>query len=470
MEQAVGHHHGFEVLQDRVVGMVVDATHPDYEKARRAWNLVVDQHPTLIVFAQSAQDVVEAVRYANEEGLRIAVTATGHGVVRPADGAMLINLSQMNGVTVYAAKQTVRIEGGAKWGAVLEKTQVQGLAPLLGSSPDVGAVGYTLGGGLGWLARKYGLSADSVVAFEVVTSDGRVLRASADENADLFWGLRGGGGSLAIVTAMEVRLYPITSVYGGNLFYPATKAREVMTRYREWIATAPDELTSSIVLMNFPPMPELPEFLRGQSFAIVRGCYAGPPAQGEKLLSFWRDWQAPAIDDFKEIPFSQVATISNDPVDPLPGLSSGAWIRALDDGAIETLVRFGLGDGAPSPLTVTEVRHAGGAIARVDGHSAAYGNRDAQHIMQIIAMTPTPVARAAVLQHLGAFKEALQPYLTGGVYMNFLEGEEAQARVRDGFAPDTFRRLSELKAQFDPRNVLGFSANIEPAPVAPVAP
>lgn len=470
MEQAVGSKNGYSALQERVAGMVVDATHPKYEEARKAWNLVVDQHPAFIVFARSTQDVLEAVRYANELGLRIAVTATGHGVVRPADGAMLLNLSQMNDVSVYAAKQTARVEGGVKWGAVLEKAQAHGLAPLLGSSPDVGAVGYTLGGGIGWLARKYGLSADSVLAFEVVSSDGRMLRASADENADLFWGLRGGGGSLAIVTAMEIRLYPVTAVYGGNLFYPAAQAREIATRYREWIATAPEELTSSIALMNFPPMPELPEFLRGQSFAIVRGCYAGLAAQGEELLRFWRDWQAPIVDDFKEMPFSQVASISNDPVDPLPALSSGAWIRALDDGTIETLVRFGLGEDGPSPLTAIEVRHAGGAIARVDGRSAAYGNREAQHIMQVIAITPTPEARAAVLQHLSAFKDALQPYLTGGVYLNFLEGEEAQTRVRDGFAPDAFRRLGELKAGLDPRNLFGFSANIEPAPAAPIAP
>lgn len=463
MQQVVGSQNGSAALQQHIAGTVIGPAHPSYDEARKAWNLVVDQRPALIIFAQGVQDVQEAVNYANDAGLRIAVTATGHGVVRPADGAVLLNLSRMNGVDVNPARQTARVQGGVKWGVVLEKTQAHGLAPLLGSSPDVGAVGYTIGGGIGWLARKYGLSADSVLAFEVVTSDGQLLRASADENPDLFWGLRGGGGSLAIVTAMEIRLYPVTTVYGGNLFYPAAQAREVATRYRDWLAGAPDDLTTSVAFMNFPPLPDLPDFLRGNSFAIVRGCYAGPVARGEDLLSYWRDWRAPLVDDFKAMPFGEVATISNDPVDPLPGVSSSAWIRALEDDAIKTLVRFSLGSDGPSPLTATEVRHAGGAIARVDGRSAAYGNRDAQHLMQTIAITPTPEARAAALTHIEALKEALQPSLTGGVYMNFLEGEEAQTRVKDGFEPDAFRRLSQLKAEMDPHNLLAFSANVTPS-------
>lgn len=463
MTQVYGGDVSSATLQARIAGTVMDAHDARYDEARKAWNLVVDQRPALIVFAENSEDVVQAVRFANEAQLRIAVTATGHGVVRPADGAMLINLSRMDGVSVYAAKQTARVEGGVKWGPVLEKTQAHGLAPLLGSSPDVGAVGYTLGGGMGWLARKYGLSADSVVAFEVVTSDGRQLRASADENADLFWGLRGGGGSLAIVTAMEIRLYPVSTVYGGNLFYPAAQARQVISRYRDWIAAAPDELTSSFSLMNFPPMPDLPEFLRGQSFIMVRGCFTGPATEGEELLKFWREWQAPVVDDFKEMPFSQVATISNDPVDPLPALTSGAWLRDLSDEAIDVMVRFALGDERPSPFTFTEVRHAGGAIARVDGRSAAYGNRDAQHILQVVSIMPNAEAQAAVLQHLEDFNNALQAHLTGGVYMNFLEGDEAQARVRDGYNADAFLRLQALKAQMDPRNVLAHGTNIEPA-------
>src|SRR5690606_20235033 len=194
--------------------------------------------------------VAAAVRFARANDMHVVVQATGHGFTLPANDAVLINMSRMNYVDVNADAQTAWIEGGSKWWPVLEKAQAVGLMPLLGSTPDVGAVGYTLGGGVGWLARKYGLSADSVNAFEVVTADGEILWASDHENSDLFWALRGGGGSFGVVTGMEIRLYPVTTVYGGNLYYPAEMAKEVMTRFREWIKTTPEELTSSVVLMN----------------------------------------------------------------------------------------------------------------------------------------------------------------------------------------------------------------------------
>ena len=285
-------------LRASVTGQVITPNNDAYDKARQAWNLTVDQHPALIVVAQTDIDIVEAVKFANMQGLDIAVMATGHGTIREADHSMLIVTSQLTDVRVSVEAQTAWVSAGAKWGRVLEAAQAVGLAPLLGSSPDVGAVGYTLGGGMGWLARKYGLSTDSVNRFELVTADGQMLRASATENADLFWGLRGGGGNFGVITGMEIQLYPVTTVYGGNLFYPADKAKEVYAHYRHWIANAPDELTSSVVLMNFPPVPEVPEFLRGQSFVIVRGCYSGPMEEGEELLKHWRTWQAPLIDDF----------------------------------------------------------------------------------------------------------------------------------------------------------------------------
>jgi hypothetical protein len=316
---------------------------------------------------------------------------------------------------------------------------------------------------MGWLARHFGLAADSVNYFEVVTADGRQVRASADENRDLFWGLRGGGGSLAIVTGMEVRLFPVTMVYGGNLIYPAALAPEVFRRYRDWVTALPEEMTSSIVLMNYPPFPEVPEVLRGQSMVIVRGCFCGPAVLGAALLQEWRQWQAPLIDDFKEMPFAAVATISNDPLDPVPGSSSGAWLHGLSDAAIATLIAHMVPAQGRSPLTVAEVRHAGGAIARVDADSAAYGNREAPFILQMIAITPTPEVHAQAQQTMTAVKEGLRSDLTGGVYLNFLEGAEAQARIADGYSPAAFIRLQALKAQYDPENRLGYSFNIRPA-------
>lgn len=462
MEMALNVDPDFAVLQRMIEGTVIGPMDAQYEEARRAWNLSVEQRPAVIVFAENSDDVIEAVRFARGAGLRVAVTATGHGVIRPADGALLLNLSRLNSIDVDVQAKMARLGGGVKWGPVLAATQAHGLAPLLGSSPDVGAVGYTLGGGMGWLARKYGLSADSVLWFEVVTSEGRKARASAEENSDLFWALRGGGGSLAIVTEMAVRLYAVTEVYGGNLFYPLGQAREVMARYREWVRDAPEELTSSIVLMNFPPIPDIPEFLRGQSFVIVRGCYAGPVTEGEQLVQQWREWQAPLIDDFKAMPFADVATISNDPVDPLPGFSSGMWLRELSDDVIESLIGYGAPSGGPPPLVVTEVRHAGGAIARGNGSDAAYGNRVAPHNLQVIAITPSPEVRQMVEGHWQAMRAALTPYGTGGSYLNFLEGSEAQERVGEGFSSEVYGRLRALKARWDPDNVLAYSTHIAP--------
>jgi FAD/FMN-containing dehydrogenase len=412
----------------------------------------VDQHPALIVIPQSAEDIAEAVRFADEQDLPVAVKATGHGTIREANDSLLIDTSQLVEVHVDAAAQTAWVSAGAKWGRVLDAAQAVGLAPLLGSTPDVGAVGYTLGGGMGWLARKYGLSADSVNYFELVTADGQQVRASAQENADLFWGLRGGGGNFGVVTGMEIKLYPVTMVYGGNLFYPIGMAKEVYARYRNWIADAPDELTSSVVLMNFPPVPAVPEFLRGQSFVLVRGAYSGPVGKGEELLEYWRAWQPPLVDTFKALPFSAVAAISNDPLDPMPSLSSGAWLKDIDDETVETLIRFVVPQNQPPMLVFAEVRLAGGAISRVDPQSAAYGNRDALYSLQVVAGVPTPEIHAAVKSHVAKMKETLGSHLHGGVYLNFVEGAEARESAKKGYSAEAYERLQMLKGKYDPRN------------------
>ena len=453
----------FKALQMQLQGQVIIPDDPDYETARLAWNRRVDQYPALIVVAESAQDVATAVNFAQHQGLGVAVQATGHGNVRPADDCLLILTREMKKVTIDPIAQTAHVEAGAQWGSVLAAAQQNGLAPLLGSSPTVGAVGYTLGGGLGWLGRKYGLSADNVLEFELVTADGQIRHTSANENSDLFWGLRGGGGSLGIVTSMTIRLFPVTQVYAGNLYYPANMAQAVFRHYRDWVAGAPDELTSSVLVMNFPPIPELPEFLRGQTFAMVRGCYCGSTADGQVLLRHWRDWQPPLIDDFKEMPFSEAASISSDPVDPLPAFNSGAWLRELSDEAIDALLSFGVGESGPSPLIFVEVRHAGGAIGRTAGETAVFGNRDAEFIISLVGLSPTAEMQQHLVGYTGELMEQLWPWLTGGVYMNFIDGAESQQRIRDGLASGGYERLAQLKAQVDPHNLLRYSFNISPA-------
>ncbi len=443
-------------FKSRIMGEVTLPGDPRYDEARMAWNLTFDQRPAMIVEAAGAADVAEAVRFARGSGLGLATQATGHGPIGLPDGGLLLLTGRMKEMRIDPEARTAWLSAGLKWGEVLEKTQQYGLAPLLGSSPDVGVVGYTLGGGFGWLGRKYGLSTDSVTTFEVVTADGALLCASAQENPELYWALRGGGGSFGIVTAMEIRLYPVDTVYGGNLIYPAVQAKEVMQRYREWTRTAPDELTSSVVLMNFPPFPAIPEFLRAKSFVMVRGCYTGPVEEGEDLLKSWRDWQSPLLDDFKVMPFSQVATISSDPVDPVPAESSGGWMNGLSDEAIDAIIAHTLPAGGPPNLMFTEVRHFGGAIRRVDPAAAAFSHRDAEMLMFCVGGAPTPADVARVRQAIANMKQAMQSAMTGGVYMNFVHGEEARQRTKDGYSPETYRRLQELKASLDPENIFRF--------------
>lgn len=450
----------WRTLQTHIQGTVIMPGDADYDDARMAWNLAFEHRPPVIVMAETANDVAEAVRLARAEGMDIAVQATGHGFTLPANDALLINMSRMTHVEVDAAAQTAWVEGGSKWWPVLEKAQAVGLVPLLGSTPDVGAVGYTLGGGLGWLARKYGLSADSVNAFEVVTAQGDILWASEKENSDLFWALRGGGGSFGVITGMEIRLYPVTTVYAGNLYYPAEMAKEVMTRYREWIANTPEELTSSALLMNYPPIPDVPDFLRGQSFVQVRGAYVGTMEAGEELMKYWREWKAPAFDMFGPLPLIRAAEISNDPVDPTSALVTGVWLKDLSDEAIDTIIRFGL---APNGVTISEIRHVGdGAISRVDKHANAYGNRDASLVLEIIGISPTQELWHAANAYAQEYKRALAGHLTGGVYINFLEGDERQARTKDAFTAENFRKLMAIKAKYDPENVFSHSFNIPP--------
>ncbi len=452
-----------ETLQDKLQHKVVLPGDADYDALRMAWNLSFDQHPAVILVAENAEDIMGGLRYARREGLGVAIQATGHGVARPADDCLLIVTSKMVDVQIDAANQTAWVSAGAKWGRVLAAAQSHGLAPLLGSSPDVGAVGYTLGGGLGWLARKFGLAADSVIYFELVTADGHFLRVSPTENPELFWGLRGGGGNFGVITGMKIQLYPVTTVYGGNLIYPISLAKEVLTRYRAWIATAPEELTSSVLIMNYPPLPMVPEPLRGQSVIQVRGCYAGPVEKGAELVQQWRDWMPPMMDMFGEMPFSQVAMISNEPEDPMPGKSTSVWLRELNDETIDILIRYGV---THNGLMVTEVRHIGGAVAKVNTQANAYSNRDASLLLQMVSMAPTSEAGQMAEEYTDQIKDELRPYSMAGVYINFLEGKERRERTQQAYSAETYDRLRALKAQYDPDNLFRYGFRIPPAGAA----
>ena len=446
-----------EALRGQLSGAVLVPGDDGYDAARQGWSLTVVQHPALVVLAENKEDVATAVRYAAQHDLGLAVMATGHGLVRKADGALLLNVANMKGVRIDPETRTAWVPAGAQWGEVLAPAQAHGLAPLLGSSPTVGAIGYTLGGGMGWLVRKYGLASDSVRSFEVVTADGQIKTASADENSDLFWALRGGKGGLAVVTGMEIDLHPVSMVYGGNLIYPAAQASDLLRRYRGWINEAPEELTTSIALMNLPPIEDVPEPLRGQSVVMVRGCYCGPIEEGEQYFAQWRAETEPLMDMVGPLPFAQVAAISMDPEGPVPGLSSGTWLKSLDDEVLDIIAQNAFAEQGPPPLMITEVRHVGGAKGRVDTGGSAIGHRDTELVLQLVGMTPTPEIYGFVRGHMDQFLAALAGHEDGS-YPNFIEGDESRARLEEGYPPETYEQLRALKEQIDPDNLFRYGA------------
>jgi FAD/FMN-containing dehydrogenase len=449
-------------LKSSIQGELFTPGDDGYQQAWMGWNLSVQQSPAIVIVARSAEDISQALRFASAAGMGVSVQSTGHGVILPADGGMLIVTSELTDVSIDPDARTARVGAGVKWGAVLEAAQTYGLAPLLGSSPTVGVVGYTLGGGLGWLARKYGLAVDSVRSIDLVTADGNPLTTNPDQSPDLFWAMRGGGGGFGAVTALELELYPVAAVYGGTLIYPVELAEEVLQRYAKWTLDLPEDWTTSVKLANFPPVEMLPEFLRGKSFAMLNGCYCGSAEEGEAYLKEWLDWGAHIQSSFRVMPFSDVASISQDPVDPSPATHNGAWLKELNPESIGTILQFATPQDGPCPITICEVRHVGGAMGRVPSEENAYGLRDCPLLMDIVAFTPTPEFHAMVNQHIRQFKTALEPHLAEGAYMNFLEGEEARQRTRQAFPGDKFERLSAIKRLYDPQNLFRFGYNIPP--------
>lgn len=452
---------GIAELADHPDLDVFEPGDPGYDTWRAAWNTAVEHLPLAVAVPTSTHGVVAVATFARRHGIPVAIQAGGHGPTRAARRAILLNLARLNDVQVDLRAHTARIAGGAKWQAVLDVATPHGLAPLLGSTPDVSAVGYTLGGGLGWLARKYGTSADSVLAFEVVTARGDLVRAAADEHPELFWALRGAGaGHLGVVTAMECRLYPIAEVYAGNLFYPASMAVEVMTRWRDWLPTVPDDLTSAVTLLNFPGTDDVPEELRGESFVLVRGAYDGPAEEGDQLLAYWRDWRDPALDSFGPLPFARVAEISADPLEPVPYEGTGQWLRSLSDETIAELARAAFPQDRTPLLVQTELRHAGGAIARETAHPAAFGNRDAAILLELVGVTPSADEVAAVRALVTEVVGRVAADLTGGHYLNYLEGDDRRYGVARGTAPGAYPRLAALKAQLDPDNLFDHGLDV----------
>jgi FAD binding domain/Berberine and berberine like len=449
-----------DALRRELRGSLTAPGDASWDEARAAWNLFADQRPAAVVHAESVADVVATVNYAREHGLGVAPQGTGHFALPLGDleGTILLKTSRMRKVEVDAAARRVRVEAGVIWQEVLDAAQPHGLTALAGSSHDVGVVGYSLGGGMGWLARRYGLSANSVTAVEIVTADGRFVRADARNDADLFWAVRGGGGSFGVVTALELELYPVAEVYAGVLFFPLERAYEVLHEWRQWTENVPDTMTSCGRILRFPPIPEIPEPLRGNSFAVIEVAYTGHPEVGLELLAPLRAL-GPAMDTVARIPASALTQIHMDPPSPAPGVGDGGFLATLPTAAIEAMLEVA-GPGVESPLLSVEIRHLGGALAREKPGHGAVGTIDARYVFFSVGVAVSPETGALVAQHAAMVREALAEWEDTRTYFNFTE------RDVDGdelYPSATHARLREIKAKYDPDELLRVVHPIRPA-------
>jgi FAD/FMN-containing dehydrogenase len=448
-------------LRARMDGHVVVPGDAEWDVARQAWNLAVDQRPAAVALPESADDVIAVVEYARAHGLRVAAQGTGHNAapLGPLDDTVLVKTSRMRGVRVDPRASTVRVEAGVLWQEATNAAAEHGLAALAGSSPDVGVVGYSLGGGISWLARKHGLSANSVVAVEIVTADGRLVRADSEHEAELFWAVRGGGGSFGVVTALELRLFPIKEVYAGVLFFPLERASEVLHAWRTWVDGVPDEVTSVGRILQFPPIPDLPDFLSGRSFAVVEANSLLGEDETARLLEPLRAL-GPEIDTFATIPASSLSKLHMDPEQPVPGIGDGMMLADLTGEGIDAFVTAAAG----SALLSAEIRHLGGALARSAPHHGAADKLDAGFIMFAVGIPMNAEIAAAIEEGIDEVKAALEPWRAETMYMNFSERQiESKRLLRAG----NYRRARRVKAAVDPTELFRSNHPIPPAEARP---
>jgi FAD/FMN-containing dehydrogenase len=429
--------------------VLVFPTDPGWDSARRAWNLAVDQRPAVVALPESVDDVVDAVDYARTLGLRIAVQGTGHGAPgTPLDGTMLVNTSRMTGVEVDPQASTARVAAGTIWADVVEAAVPHGLTALHGSAHDVGVVGYSLGGGIGWLARKHGLSSSSVLSAEVVTADGEVLRADPESNADLFWALRGGGGSFGIVTEVEIALYPVTEAYAGWLVWPMERAAEVLGAWADWTKDAPEEVTSVGRMLQIPPIPEMPEPFRGRQLVVVEATFLDDEQAGSELLRPLRDL-GPELDTFARVPAAALTQLHQDPPGPVPGRGEGWMLDGFDAAAAGAIVAAAAMDGS-APILSVEVRHLEGALGRPDPNGGVLSHFEAPYAMYSVAIAPSPAMVPAIDERIAEIRGAAAPWLSRSAYFNFAEGKTDASTL---YPAGTYERLVEIRAEVDPDGV-----------------
>jgi FAD binding domain len=448
-------------LSEVLSGTVVLPGDPRWDESRSAFNLLLDQHPAAVAFPADADDVALAVTYARAAGLRVAPQATAHnqGPLGDLEDTLLLNVSALGEVHVDPGAKRVRVGAGVKWDRVAPRLSAHGLAGLHGSSPDVGIAGYSLGGGIGWLARKYGMQANAVTALEVVTADGEQVRADAENHPDLFWALRGGGGNFGVVTAIEFEVHEVEDLYAGAMFFPLERSAEVLHTWSALLPTLPDELMSWASVMHFPPIPDVPAYARGRSYAVVMAAHLGSEAEGRALLQPLRDL-APERDTFASVPPVVLGDLAMDPLDPLPFRMTHELLDDLPGEAIDELMaKIGPESGRGPTVTILQFRHMGGALARTAPGAGAVAKLPGQVCAMALGVVMDEASDASVRDALADFGAAMRPY-RAGLYANFVE-ETVDASAF--FAPLVWERLRAVKTLYDPADMFAGNHHVPPA-------
>jgi FAD/FMN-containing dehydrogenase len=445
-------------------GTLLRPTDAEYDDARRVFNGMIDRSPALIARCRDARDVAAVVKVAREQHLPLSVYGGGHGVTGSAvvDAGLCVDLREMRTIEVDAEAGTARVDAGCTWGELDAATQQHGLALTGGRMSRTGVAGLALGSGSGWLERKFGYTCDSMLAAEVVVADGRVVTASEDENPDLFWGLRGGGGNFGIVTRFTFDLHPLGPiVLGGMLMYPASMAGDLVRFWRDFMSAAPDEVGSGVAFLTAPPADFVPEPVRGQPVVGVIVCYAGPVEQGQDVLAPLLEFGPPAVNMVQPMPYTAVQQMTDEgSPDGMQNYWTGDFLAELPDEAVDALT--GLATRPVSPLTQIILMAGGGAIARVPDDATAFGERRAPWNMHLISMWADPADAEKNISYTRSIATAMGPWTTGRTYLNFI-GDEGTGRVEAAYGPEKYARLQQLKRHWDPDNLFRHNQNIAPA-------
>ena len=445
-------------LEAHLLGELIRPAHDDYDTARQVYNRAFDRHPALIVRAADAADVIRAVSFAREYALPLAVRSGGHSMAGhgSVDGGLVIDLGRLRGLSIDAARRVAWAQPGLTWGEYATQAQAYGLATSAGDTSSVGLGGLTLGGGIGWMVRKDGLTIDNLLSVELVTADGRLLRASADEHPDLFWALRGGGGNFGVATAFQYRMRPAGTIFGGAVVYPAT--REVLRGWADYAQQAPDELTSIAFVMPAPPAPFIPADQVGKLVAIIGLCAVGDLAAAERTAAPLRQLGTPVADLCGPMPYPAMFALTEEATHPQPHAIRSGYLQGLDDDVLEAVIEHG--NQMPFPFGLIQLRALGGAMARVPSDATAFAHRDKPFLAAVIGGAAEPAQYEPQRQWTERLWGVLRPQAQGA-YMNFLEDEGAE-RVREAYSPASYARLVATKRRYDPANLFRQNQNIRP--------